>query len=319
MSKELKPIDQLCQSLSAPAFRHNLQQALPANVDVDKFIRTASNAIQTHPQQEKLLKSDRRTLFVACQKAAADGLVLDGREATLVAYWNKTKGLNDIGYVPMVQGLVKTARNSGEVANIYADVVYKNDSFRYRPGMDDEPVFEPDWFADDRGEPVGAYAVITLKSGEKIPAILPKKRIMDIGAGGNNASQYDPSAGKHFGEWWKKTAIKNALKYAPKSAELMNIIENDNREEFPESRATESAQSILEQMRQQPAAAKPKTIEGEYEEYVDESTGEVLEESAPEAVVVAEEAKPEPVPVAAKEQAKPAAAKKKINLVDGIE
>lgn len=289
MSKELKPIDQLCQSLSAPAFRHNLQQALPANVDVDKFIRTASNAIQTHPQQEKLLKSDRRTLFVACQKAAADGLVLDGREATLVAFWNKNKGTNDISYIPMTQGLVKVARNSGEIANLYAEVVYKNDSFRYRPGMDDEPVFEPDWFSDDRGEPIGAYAVVSLKSGEKMTSILPKKRILEVGGDGNNPEQYDPLKGKNFGEWWKKTAIKNVLKYAPKSSELIEAIDRGEKEEFPgyQNKSAESAQSILEQLRQ-PTQIKPKTIDGEYEEYIDESTGEVMEQQKPEPASIAE-------------------------------
>lgn len=260
-STQLRPIDQLCQSLSNEQFKANLQQALPANVDVERFVRTAINAIQTHPQQDKLLNCDKRTLFVSLQKAAADGLVLDGREATLVAYFNKKKGTNDIGYIPMVQGLVKTARNSGEIANLYAEVVYQNDSFSYSPGVDLEPIFNPDWFADDRGAAKGAYAVVTLKSGEKITSILPKSRILQIAGGGNNAYQYDPNNGKHFSEWWKKTAIKNVLKYAPKSAELIELERHDNDIEF-ESMKLEKPAGVMGMLESSPVVALPPASEG---------------------------------------------------------
>ena len=261
-STQLRPIDQLCQSLSDERFKANLQQALPANVDVQRFVRTAINAIQTHPQQDKLLNCDKRTLFVACQKAAADGLVLDGREATLVAYFNKKKGTNDIGYIPMVQGLVKTARNSGEIANLYAEVVYQNDSFTYSPGVDLEPIFNPDWFSDDRGPAKGAYAVVTLKTGEKVTAILPKSRILKIASGGNNAYQYDPENGAHFSEWWKKTAIKNVLKYAPKSAELIELESHDNDIEF-QAMQPEKAVSVGDMLESKPNVVKlPPASEG---------------------------------------------------------
>ena len=67
-SKELQPIDKLCQSISNPSVKVKIQQLLPANIDADRFIRTMINGIQMHHQQDKLIKSDRRTLFLAAQR-----------------------------------------------------------------------------------------------------------------------------------------------------------------------------------------------------------------------------------------------------------
>lgn len=225
------PIDKMCVSLTSDTFLAKLQQALPPNIGAEKFARTTINAIQMHPQQNKFKDCDTRTLFVSCQKAAADGLMLDGREATLVAYYNKNKKTNDISYVPMVQGLVKVARNSGEISSIDAHVVYETDSFKFRPGFDAQPVFEPDWKTppSQRGEPVLAYCVVHLKDGTIIaPEPMHSERIMQIARGGNNPDQYDPKKGPHWTEWWKKTVIKNALKYAPKSSELLALEKSDN-------------------------------------------------------------------------------------------
>lgn len=204
-----------------------IQSVLPPGMDVKRFLRTAVNAINTHAQADKLLAAERTSLFSACQKAAADGLLIDGREATLVAFNdNKTKKMT-VSYIPMVQGLVKLARNSGDISNVVAEVVYQNDQFDYSPGVDPQPIHKPKWF-ENRGAPVGAYAVVTTKDNEKITRVLPADRIMAIGHGGRNADQYVPGKGAHFEEWWKKTVIKNVLKYAPKSTYLESAMGADN-------------------------------------------------------------------------------------------
>ena len=89
---------------------------------------------------------------------------------------------------------------------------------------------------------------------------------MDIGSGGNNGYQYDPAKGVHFTEWWKKTVLKNALKFAPKSSELVEAMDKENNIEFPQE-TNESAQSVLDQMAKD-KASKPLTIEGDYEEHI---------------------------------------------------
>lgn len=221
--------------------------ALPKGVSVERFTRTALQGIQTHQQKDKLLTADRQSLYNACSKAASDGLQLDGREAALVVF------ADAVTYMPMTQGLVKLARNSGEIKNIMAEVVYSKDKFSFDPGTDDKPRFSPDWFSEDRGEPLGAYALITLDNGEFIHAILSKTKIMKIASKSKNQYQYDPQKGLYFDEWWKKTAIKNVLKYAPKSTELESALSHDE-EEFIDNESG----NIVSMPASAPKAPKPR-------------------------------------------------------------
>lgn len=222
--KQLTPIGQICTNIKKmePEFK----MALPKGLSPDKFIRTAVQGIQTHRDKNKLANADRKSLYLACQKAASDGLVLDGRESALVVFGG------EVVYMPMTQGLVKLARNSGEIANIIAEVVYENDDFDYCIGVDESPKHKPDWFSADRGEPIGAWAMVVLKNGERIARILPKNKIMKIAGKSNNRKQYDPKDGPYFDEWWIKTAVKNVLKYAPRSTELDRIVAADDEREF---------------------------------------------------------------------------------------
>lgn len=198
------------------AMASELKTALPANITPEKFISTAITGIRTSKSQKQLLTADRRSLYNAVQVACSYGLMLDGREAALVPFGDQVQ------FMPMVQGLVKLARNSGLISTIIAEVVYSKDPFSYRVGIDASPVHEPDWFADDRGDPVGVWALVTLTNGDKIHAILPKKRVMQIASKSANKAQYAVDS-IHFTEWWKKTAIKNVLKYAPKATELEKL------------------------------------------------------------------------------------------------
>lgn len=230
-NQALTPFKQV--SIAIPKMRDGLIQAAPKGMDVDRFIKGVLNLLATHPDHEKIAKADRTTIYTAVQKSVSDGLELNGREATIVFFFNKDKAQFDAAYMPMTQGLVKLARNSGEIAKIGAAVVHKKDKFRFVEGVDEMPVHEVDWMSEeDRGEPVLAWAYVKLTNGETISTILPKKKIMVIAGKSKNTKQYDPKDGPYFDEWWKKTAIKNALKYAPKSTELEKALKRGEKEEF---------------------------------------------------------------------------------------
>lgn len=163
--------------------------------------------------------------------------------------------------MPMVQGLVRLARNSGEIKTITSEVVYENDKFVYRIGLDEMPLHEPDWF-NDRGEPKGVWACIKLVNGEVISAILPKSKVMRIASKSRNQKQYDPKEGPYFDEWWKKTAIKNVLKYAPKSTELERLENLNAKEEFGTDTFAEAEMTVVNKVdapeAEEPAEEKPK-------------------------------------------------------------
>lgn len=248
---DLALVQQLEQTFKAEM--QHLQSVLPPGLDVKRFCRTAINGISVHDQADRLLKADRQTLFSACQKAAGDGLLLDGREATLVMFHDRKKNTDTVAYMPMVQGLVKLARNSGEITNLIAEVVFEQDTFNYSPGLDVQPFHGPDWFGE-RGQPIGAYAVVTTSDDQKIVSILPKARIIAIGKGGQNADQYVPGKGAHYQEWWKKTVIKNVLKYSPKSSHLESAMQADNEHIDPDKiPPVEKVITPMDRVRQTPA------------------------------------------------------------------
>lgn len=204
-----------------------LQAALPRHVTPEKFSRVAMTAIQNDPM---LIDADRKSLFGSIVKLAQMGLLPDGREAALVIFNQKAKGggyEKKVQAMPMIAGLLKMVRQSGELASIDSHVVYENDKFTYRPGVDVVPVFEPDWFGD-RGKPIGVYALATLKDGTQIPPEIMNyeqvEKVRSVSKAGNN--EYGP-----WSQWWsemaRKTVLRRLSKRLPMSTDLEEAFESD--------------------------------------------------------------------------------------------
>jgi hypothetical protein len=88
----------------------HLAQALPAGIAPERFMRVTLTAIQLQPE---LLECDRKSLLLACLRAANDGLMPDGREGAFVVF--KTKSGKKAQWMPMFAGLLKKVRNTGEL------------------------------------------------------------------------------------------------------------------------------------------------------------------------------------------------------------
>lgn len=219
VTKTRDPIRQAIDKM-APEFR----AALPAHVPIEKFVRVAMTAINSDPG---LRQADRNSLFGAVTKLAQDGLLPDGREAALVIFNTKQNGewVKKVQAMPMVSGLLKMMRQSGEVAWIDAQVVRQGDHFQYRPGLDEMPIFEPDWFGK-RGGVVGVYAIAKLKSGEIVPPeIMSLEQIEQV---------RDVSKAKDKGPWvdWfdqmaLKTVLRRYMKRLPTSTDVLSAFDRD--------------------------------------------------------------------------------------------
>ena len=129
--------------------RHNLETmqpqfaaALPPHVPPARFVRVAMTAVQSNPE---LLQAERKTLFAACMRAAQDGLLPDGREGALVIFKGKVQ------WMPMIAGILKKVRQSGELLSIAAHVVHARDEFRYQLG-DEERVYHVPYLDGEPGE-----------------------------------------------------------------------------------------------------------------------------------------------------------------------
>lgn len=203
-------------------------KSLPQTIPTDKFVRTMHTAIQLNPD---LAIATLHSVMAGCLKAAADGLVIDNREATLTVYNVKKKDatgketwVKEAVYVPMVTGIMKRVRNSGEVSRFNAFVVHENDTFKRTLGLDPTLIHEPN--DDNPGKAKGAYAVCLYKDGALDYEYMTAAQILKIGGETKNANQYDPAKGKSYEEWWRKTVIRRLSKRLPMSSDLARVIEH---------------------------------------------------------------------------------------------
>ena len=207
------------------AMAPDFKSALPAHISVDKFVRVAQTAILSNPD---LQQADRASLFGSCVKLAQDGLLPDGQEAALVVFNSKDRSggwVKKVQAMPMIKGILKKIRQSGEVTFVDAQVVYENDSFQYRPGIDEQPIFEPDWFGD-RGKPLGAFAIARLKTGEYVPAEIMSLKDIEKVRAASRSKDKGP-----WVDWWDQMALKTVMRrYAkrlPSSTDVEEMLARD--------------------------------------------------------------------------------------------
>lgn len=212
----VKPIDVFRREVTAmgPQFA----MVLPPNVTPERFTRVIVTAIQKTPS---LLDANRTSLIGACMNAAQDGLLPDGREGAIVPFKGQAQ------WMPMVKGILKTVRNSGELASIASEVIYAADEFKY--WVDTEGahlIHEPALFAEERGEVVGAYALAKTKDGEVYVEAMNKAAIEKV------RSISRARDGGPWKDWWdemaRKTVIRRLAKRLPCSTDLDRVLERDN-------------------------------------------------------------------------------------------
>lgn len=245
MSNQVAVINEVRNAIErmSPQFK----AALPAHIPVERFIRTTLTAVQTNPA---LLSADRRTLFASATRAAQMGLLPDGREGAIVTFGQNCQ------FMPMMAGILKLVRNSGELASIDAQIVYKNDGFTYRPGIDLVPQHTPDWFGE-RGDIVGVYAVAKMKDGSAYVEILSHKQVEQV----RNVSRAKGSG--PWVTWWdemaRKTAIRRLAKRLPLSTDLDGALASDD-ELFMPPEPAEAPREAAQDAEKPSAARRPSRL-----------------------------------------------------------
>ena len=240
------------------AMEKQFESLLPANVPSKRFMRTALMAIEGNP---KLLQCDRNSLYNACKMAAQDGLVIDGREAAIVPFKGEAK------YMPMVTGIIKRARNSGDVDTVTPAIVHELDTFDIDYGERKPLTFKP--AKGDRGEPIGAVCIVWNKSGSMEFEYMTAN---DIHAVRQCSKQKESLQWTTFWtEGWKKTVIRRLFKRLPMSSEIDRVFghvdsEYDFSDKSPEQ-AGEPAEQTPQRTRAEQAVADQMgdVHEGEFE------------------------------------------------------
>jgi recombination protein RecT len=222
---------------SIEVFRSDMQRftpeiapVLPPNITPEKFARVAITAVQNKPE---LLTADRHSLFAALMKCAEDGLVPDNREATLVIFKSKSRGGSYVpkaSYIPMIRGLVRKLRESGEISDVYLEAVFPGDVFEYQLG--DTPRIKHIPMEDHAEDamPTHVYSVIRYSDGQLSRKVMAWKKVMEI------RDRY--ALAKDHGPWYdnrhsmiemgKKTVLRAHVKTQNLSTPLDRLLERDN-------------------------------------------------------------------------------------------
>ncbi len=231
-----KPAQQIASVLLSADFRVKVAHSMGVGANdpvIDRFARVAMHAVQQDP---KLLNADRNSLYLACQAAAVDGLMPDGREGKLVVYSSKQGNgwVDKVQWQRMIGGLRKLSVRHD--FDLIAKPVYANDDFEYEEGSDPRISHKPTKLGKDKGDVIGYYAIAThLKTGRQYFEVMDKTQVDAI----KDRTKSRDAQKNIVGPWktdevemGRKTVAKRLFKSLPlyDADDLQAVIKRDNEE-----------------------------------------------------------------------------------------
>ena len=236
-----------------------LQEVLPEAIKGDAA-RLAKRAMLTFSRSENLQKCTPQSFIRCVLQAAEMGLAIDGKLCHAVPYdvnvgtrdkpcWEKQAQCQ-----PDYKGLIAIAKRSGQIADTYGRVVYRNDQFDHGRSATECVLRHTYELGSDRGEPIGAYAVVKLPNGDWNYELMDIAELDAIrGRSKSYSSKYGPG-----GPWVTdpdqmriKTVIRRALKLYCDDPGLVRAMELDDadfegeradgRQQRPTSRVSRSS------------------------------------------------------------------------------
>lgn len=196
-------------------------RALPRHLNPERMARIATTALRQTP---KLGECTPASFLGALLTSAQLGLEPNtpAGEAYLVPFKNKNRETGRYEmvctFIPGYRGLVKLARQSNQITEIYSEIVYENDDFDYVMGLDRELRHKRPPLGTPRGKPVGVYAVAKFVNGGRQFEVMTVDEVEAVRARSKAATN-----GPWVTDWEpmaKKTAFKRLAKWLPLSAEL---------------------------------------------------------------------------------------------------
>lgn len=204
--------------------------------DQESFIKSAMLAFMENKDLLKALETDRGRISVshALRFAATTGLSLNPQEgkAAIIAYESKKDKSIHVSYQIMKNGMIDIVLESGQVEFLKSEHVREKDIFKLKCTADgDNYEFEP--ALKDRGEIIGFFASIKLKSGEthvKWMTIEEIEEFRDKYSSNykfNKDNQENPW-NKSFASMGIKTVMKALLRSVKISDNVSELVNSDN-------------------------------------------------------------------------------------------
>jgi len=235
-------IDHARSFLLSPDVQKTLKDGMQKHMTPDRMCRLVLTAVQKSPKLVECFATPqgKRSVGLCMLTAAQIGLELDGRNAHLVPFKNKG-GYMEAVFIPDFKGLINLAYNHPRVKDINVEVVYTNDVFVYRKGLN--PVIEHTPTIDgEPGELRAVYAIATIDGTGKTFVVMSAREVDAVRRSSRGADQPDSPWNKWEASMWRKTACKQLCKIIPQSPELQRALAVED--EFEETGRTASSVTI---------------------------------------------------------------------------
>lgn len=191
------------------------------------FEREAEFAIQTISGSDYatgIALKNRQSVVNAVTNIAAIGISLNPAKKQAYLVPRDGRICLDISYM----GLMDLAMATGSILWAQAELVYANDAFALN-GFDKPPTHSYNPFSKDRGEIVGVYVVVKTHAGDYLTTCMSRDEIDSIMNRSQSVKSGKSSPWKtDYGEMAKKTVVKRAYKYWPKTDRLDKAIHHLN-------------------------------------------------------------------------------------------
>jgi recombination protein RecT len=184
----------------------------------------ALQALSNNDYSMKIATQNRQSVVNAVTNIAAIGISLNPAKKQAYLVPRDGKICLDISYM----GLMDLAMATGSIRWAQAALVYANDTFALN-GMDKPPTHSFNPFSKDRGAIVGVYVIVKTLDGDYLThpmAIEDVFAIRDRSQGWKSGKSTPWRTDE--GEMIKKTCVKQAYKYWPKTDRLEEAIHHLN-------------------------------------------------------------------------------------------
>lgn len=185
-----------------------IAKALPSQMNPERMARIATTVLKSTPA---LARCTPHSFLGALMTASQLGLEPGPLGESYFVPFGR-----DVTFIPGYRGLIKLARNSGLLVDIWAEIVYEKDEFAYTLGLHRDLKHVP--ATGERGKPIYVYAAAQLKDGGTPFVVLTHAEVEAIRSR-SRASKNGPWV-SDWGPMAKKTAVKQLAKWLPLSAEF---------------------------------------------------------------------------------------------------
>jgi recombination protein RecT len=212
-TKQQKRAMTIKDHLTSDVMKEQIAKALPEHCKADRMIRVALTALLRTP---KLSECTQESFFKCMMDCSALGLEPDGRLAHLIPYGNTCTLIIDY------KGLVALAKRSGQVSNIYSNIVCENDVFDFDTGKVTHKVD----FRKPRGNVYAVASVVTFKDGTTQADCMTSDEVEAVRKT-SKAAKSGPWV-NHWDEMAKKTVFRRLSKWIELSPEYRDSLEKDH-------------------------------------------------------------------------------------------